>query len=292
VALAPRPGLGCDGLGAGPGRVLGAVLIALGVWELFATRGGYGGIWIAVVGRFLMGAAVAEEQQANADATLAVLRVRDVMSPEPFTAPAGITVDESLSGYLFQYRFASFPLLRDGVPAGLVMLSRIREVPFPDRSTVRLRVIAYPVDQVPAAAPGDLLTDLLVRMRAGEDGRALVLSDGRLVGIVTASDITRTTQGRSGAAARAGTLGSCDDAWRGEEGLDMRARPEDDEDAAPGAALAAVDRLALDRLVFDILAGGRVTGDCTTGAAGAGRTGSMSVAPCPGARGAGDVAIG
>jgi CBS domain-containing protein len=86
------------------------------------------------------------------------------------------------------------------------MLSRIREVPFRDRSTVRLGVIAYPVDQVPAAAPGDLLTDLLVRMRAGEDGRALVLSDGRLVGIVTASDITRTTQGRSGAGRHVGQL--------------------------------------------------------------------------------------
>ena len=46
-----------------------------------------------------------------------------------------------MTSLLFQYRFASFPLLRDGVPAGLVTLSRIREVPLQDQSTVRLRDI-------------------------------------------------------------------------------------------------------------------------------------------------------
>jgi hypothetical protein len=72
----------------------------------------------------------------------------------------------------------------------------------------------------------------------------------------------------------------------------MTAWPEDDEDAAPGAALAALDRLAIRRLVFDIRAWwarnrhlpDRVVPELS------GRL-DQSVAP-PGTRGASDVALG
>src|SRR2546423_6447214 len=46
------------------GRVLGALVLALGVLELFA--GGFaGGVWLALIGWFLIQAAMAEEYQAN-----------------------------------------------------------------------------------------------------------------------------------------------------------------------------------------------------------------------------------
>jgi CBS-domain-containing membrane protein len=45
---------------------------------------------------------------------------------------------------------------------------------------------------VPVAAPGELLVDLLPRLSGCSDGRVLALQDGRLVGIISPSDIART----------------------------------------------------------------------------------------------------
>jgi CBS domain-containing protein len=47
------------------------------------------------------------------------------------------------------------------------------------------------MSEVPITHPGDLLTDLLGRMDGCADGRALVLAEGQLVGIVTRADVAR-----------------------------------------------------------------------------------------------------
>jgi Zn-dependent protease len=173
------------------GRLLGALLIGIGLWQLLFSRTGFAGLWLAVLGWFLLGAAAAEERQVQVTGALAHLRVRDVMSPQPQTAPPDITVAQFLEEYLFRYRFSSFPLLDEGHLVGLVTLARIKSVPPDARARVRLGDIACPMDQVAVAAPDDPLPDLLPRLACCTDGRALVLADGVLVGIVSLSDVTR-----------------------------------------------------------------------------------------------------
>lgn len=48
-----------------------------------------------------------------------------------------------------------------------------------------------PLPDVPTAGPDDLVVDLLPRLEASRDRRALVLDDDHLIGIVTLADITR-----------------------------------------------------------------------------------------------------
>ena len=67
---------------AAAGRVLGAVLIAAGAAELLLW-GDAGGLWLAVIGMFVMSAATAEATAGTATAALAGLRVSDVMTPGP-----------------------------------------------------------------------------------------------------------------------------------------------------------------------------------------------------------------
>jgi len=54
-----------------------------------------------------------------------------------------------------------------------------------------VRDAAVPLERVPTAAPHEPLTALLERLRPDTGGRALVVDAGRVVGIVTASDIAR-----------------------------------------------------------------------------------------------------
>jgi Zn-dependent protease/CBS domain-containing protein len=173
------------------GRAVGIVLIAIGL-ALFAYNGSADGLWLAMIGWFLINAARTEQGQAQLRHALDGMRVGDVMTPDPMVGPGWFTVQGFIDSYLLNHRHSAFPIEAwGGGLAGLVTLNRLRAVPAEQRGVVRVLDIAAPMAEVPTATPDELLVDLLGRMHGGGDGRALVLEDGRLVGIVTSSDVTR-----------------------------------------------------------------------------------------------------
>ena len=176
------------------GRALGIGLIAVGLAE-FLLLAAYQGVWLALIGWFIVGAAGMEERSTRVGATLAGVRVGQVMTSAPDTVPSGISVAELIDRYLFSQRHSSFPLVdEEGRPLGLVTLARIKAVPAARRATTTIADIAWPVDELPVTGPDDLVTELLPQLMRVADGRALVVEDGRLVGIVTPSDITRAVE--------------------------------------------------------------------------------------------------
>jgi len=176
------------------GRRIGSALIALGVLLVLAG-GAVGGIWLALLGWIVLDAARAEAAGFELRHLLRGVRVADVMTPDPVTVPADLTVDELIRHYLVPYRCSAFPVTGGhGSPVGLVTLSRIRDVPAEARATTSLAQVAVPLDEVVTARPGDPLIDLLARFTAASGRRALVVEDGELLGIVTASDIDRTLE--------------------------------------------------------------------------------------------------
>ncbi|WP_169948009.1 site-2 protease family protein [Microbispora sp. H11081] len=177
------------------GRVFGYTLIALGFLNLVSGLS-LQGFWLALIGLFLVNAATAEEQQTQIDAALHGLTVGEVMSRDPVVAHPGETVAGLIDRLVLRHHLSTYPLVDDeGRFTGLVTLGRIRGVPPDGRAATRLRDIACPLSDVPSAHPGDQLTELLQRMSGCADGRAVVLGDdGRLVGLVTPTDISRTIQ--------------------------------------------------------------------------------------------------
>lgn len=183
-------------IAARAGRVLGVALIALGLWQ-FLLGGAVGAVWLALIGWFLIGAAGAEEQQARVGAALSGVPVSEVMSAHPQTVEPQVSVAEFIDRYLFTHRHSAFPLTEDDRPVGLVTLDRVRRVPERQRDTTALRDVACRPDELTLAAPQEPLADLLPRLSDCADGRALVVADDRLVGIVSPSDISRAVQRRT-----------------------------------------------------------------------------------------------
>jgi CBS-domain-containing membrane protein len=79
----------------------------------------------------------------------------------------------------------------DARPVGLVTLNRASEIAPQDRATTTLGDIMFPMSEVVTAAPDEPLAHLLLRLETSPAHRALVLDQGKLVGIVPASDINR-----------------------------------------------------------------------------------------------------
>lgn len=176
------------------GKGFGWFLVALGFVQ-FVFLAGFGGLWFVLIGWFLTMAAGAEEQQAEVSAALGDTRVADVMSADPAVAPADLSLEVFLRDYVFPSRYSTFPVTDPGgAPAGLITLRRVKEVPEAKRASTHVGEVACSLDDLPVVEPHEALADVLPRMRGCADGRALVVSGGRVVGIVSPTDVMRTIE--------------------------------------------------------------------------------------------------
>ncbi len=176
------------------GRVLGFALTGLGLVD-FAAGAGFGGLWFVFLGWFLLSAARAEESQVLLREALQGLTVRDVMTPDPSVVPDWLTVEAFIEEHVFRNRFSAFPVVDiDDDLVGLVTLARVKSVPAERRRQTLVRDVACPPADVPTATPDEMLLDVLASLPEDSDGRALVLDDGRLVGIMSPTDIARAAE--------------------------------------------------------------------------------------------------
>lgn len=176
------------------GRAFGLLLVAAGIAQ-FALVGGLDGVWLMLLGWFVITAARAEETQARLRGSLGDMTVAEIMTSEPVSAPDWLTVDRFLDDYALLHRCSAFPLRAfDGRVVGVVTLSAVKRLPQTLRADTRLRDIACPIERVPIISPTDEVATLLTRMGGSQgcsDGRVLVMDRGDLVGIVSPADVAR-----------------------------------------------------------------------------------------------------
>jgi CBS domain-containing protein len=121
--------------------------------------------------------------------------VRDVMTAHPVTVPASSTVAWFLDDYLPWHRHSAFPVeADDGQTVGLVTVHRVSQVPAEERGRTTLRDVACALSDVARATPDEPVADVLPRLHACSDNRALVFADGHLAGIVSPADISRAVE--------------------------------------------------------------------------------------------------
>ncbi|MGL6278975.1 MAG: site-2 protease family protein, partial [Gaiella sp.] len=92
------------------GRVFGFGLIGLGA-GLFVVGSGIGGVWLAVLGWFLAGAATAERDATVADDTLSGATVAEVMTWAPVTVDGSDTLGEVVDDVVWRHRVTAYPVV-------------------------------------------------------------------------------------------------------------------------------------------------------------------------------------
>jgi Zn-dependent protease/CBS domain-containing protein len=185
------------------GMAFAFLFIAYGLITFFAAGSLFGGVWAVFLGWFLLSAARAEEASGLIRQALSRISVADVMTPNPVQAPDDISVEEALHGYVLTSRHSTFPTHdAAGRLSGLLTMAALKNVAPDARPTTRIGEIICPLDKVSTATPGDPATNLLDVSDGCSEGRTLVVDNGRLVGIISPSDISRLMQrslaGRSG----------------------------------------------------------------------------------------------
>ncbi|MEV6582663.1 site-2 protease family protein [Streptomyces sp. NPDC051582] len=172
------------------GQVMGVLLAALG-WVSF-LRGSSGGLWLVVIGLFITFVAGAERRRAVLQTGLRGVRVADAMSSPVAAAADWLSVRRFIEEVAVESRHSALPLLDfDGRPSGVVHVRGLARIPGAQRDALRVREVATPLERCAVAVPGDLLGEALDALRPGVGLPLLVVDADRLVGIVTAKDVTR-----------------------------------------------------------------------------------------------------
>lgn len=174
------------------GRVGGFVLIAVGAVEFLTGGGALGGIWLAVIGWFIVMAAGQQHEVYARREQARVLRVGDAMTHNPVAIPGQATVAEAIERYVLPTRFSGFPVIdANGRLLGLATVSRMAELPRDAWPATPVLAAAVPRHEIIECSPEASLSDVAARIESSAHRRALVLDGERVVGILTGSDIRR-----------------------------------------------------------------------------------------------------
>jgi len=170
------------------GRVLGALLVGLGVISIIS--GDFiGGMWLALIGFFIAGAAGASEMQTELRLGLQDVRVARLMTRDPKTVPADITIQTLVDDYFCQHFHKTFPVVRDGRLIGCVNLTDINQIKRKEWSHRHVHEIVNTDETVRTVSPEAPVFDAMQTMQRGGYSQLMVVDGGQIVGMLTARDV-------------------------------------------------------------------------------------------------------
>lgn len=176
------------------GQVLGGVLIALGLAQLF-TGAGFGGVWAAFIGWVLVQAARAAARQVALEQALAGLPTARIMTVPAGWLPPFVTLEAAAEGHFvdFDSRCMAVEGERPGQPYdGLLCAEDLAREPRERWASERVRDAMVPAGRLPTVTPDTPAAVAVQRLRESPAERlAVVDGEGRLVGFVDEAALAR-----------------------------------------------------------------------------------------------------
>ncbi len=171
------------------GVVFGWLLVGVGALGFVAGLG-FGTLWTALIGWFLINAARAEGEMARSRLAFGDVHVGDVMTADPPRARGWLTVEGFLTDDAPRLRDRVVPVESfDGTIAGLVNVDTLRAVPPYERAMRRVADYTVPLSAMRTARPDDKLADVMMRPGRARVDHVVVFDGDRLVGIVAPSAV-------------------------------------------------------------------------------------------------------
>lgn len=183
------------------GRVVAYALMMIGGYQAFYKSDWYSGLWLGVIGLYLLNAAQQSIAQVTIRETLAGLHASDVMSHEVPTVEGQITLEEYGAEVLRTGRRCHLVLMGDRL-VGMMNVHMVNAVPRAEWAHNSVQSAMIPRDKILWTTPDESLLKLLERLLGADINQMPVVSgagDGapQIVGMVTRDSILRVMQTRS-----------------------------------------------------------------------------------------------
>jgi Zn-dependent protease/CBS domain-containing protein len=168
------------------------VLMALGVRVPVLGAGVAPGLWLALLGWFIAGAATQSWQRVIANELLKRVRVARLMRPQTLAVPAEASVQALVDTRVLRTDESAFPVADDERFVGLVSLEDVRKVPPSGWRFTRVAEVMTAREAVAVARPDDEASRAFEEMLNRElEQMPVVEDDDRLVGVLHLRDVMR-----------------------------------------------------------------------------------------------------
>ena len=176
---------------AAAGRLIGMLLLVAGVVELFFVLGGApSGLWLGLIGWFLIQGARAEEAQAEIRRLLANVPAERVAA-QPVIVPATTPLPQVVEDW-FRHRHIDAVLVADnGTPTGVLTLDAVRRLHSAQRAESVAGQVARPLTELPSIAADQPVTTVLYQLARNP---VVVRQDDRIVGLLTMEHVAAVAE--------------------------------------------------------------------------------------------------
>ena len=183
-------------LAARVGQFVALLFICLGIFRFFSGAG-FGGLWIAFIGWFLMQAAGASYASVALNASLQGVHVSDVMERDCTVVDGNLNVQQFVEEYLLKTGRRCFVIEQQGQLAGLVTPHEIKALERQRWPFTTLYDIMRPLEQVHTVEPETPVMQALETMGRDDVNQLPVVSNHHLEGIVTRAHVLQFLQTRA-----------------------------------------------------------------------------------------------
>jgi Zn-dependent protease/predicted transcriptional regulator len=186
---------GSTRIAARVGQVVALLFILYGIWQFFSGAG-FGGLWIAFIGWFLLDAAKASYAQVDIAAAFRGLRVSQVMSHDCVIVDCGMSLQEFVDTCLLTGQ-RCFAVQDHGRLVGLITPRDVGAIPRERWDKTTLREAMRPLAELHTITPDTQVLDALKLMAGNDVNQLPVVANGTLQGIVSRSHLMQLLQARS-----------------------------------------------------------------------------------------------
>lgn len=178
------------------GQLIAFGFIMLGLVRFFGGAG-FGGLWIAFIGWFLLNASRESYAQVAVTEALRGVRVGDVMSQEHSTVDGYLNLQNFVEQHLARTGRRYFVVEVNGQTEGIITPAEVSKIPHVRWPYTTVADVMRPLDEVRTIAP-ESPVDKALEMMAGNDLNQLpVISNGKLAGVISRAHVLQLLQTRA-----------------------------------------------------------------------------------------------
>ncbi len=178
------------------GQIFGFLFILAGLWQFFHGQG-FGGLWIAFIGWFLLDAARSSRVQVEVMHALAGIKVRDVMERNCAVIDATTNLQTLVDEHLLRTGQRCFIVQKDGQMAGLITPADISRVERRMWPLTTVEQAMRPLAQLQVVSPDAPVVQALETMARENINQLPVASNGHLEGILSRAHLLEILRTRA-----------------------------------------------------------------------------------------------
>jgi Zn-dependent protease/predicted transcriptional regulator len=178
------------------GQVVALLFIVFGILRFFSGAG-FGGLWLAFIGWFLLDAARASYTQMAISESLSDLRVRDVMSHDCPTVNSRHNLQTLVEEHLMRTGNRCFMVEEQGRVTGLITPHEVKAIPRNRWPYTTVDEVMKPLDQLHTVTPEASVLSALELMGSEGVNQVPVVMNGELVGIISRGHIVQLLRTRA-----------------------------------------------------------------------------------------------